>query len=104
MNFECSQCGECCRRAGLIPGFPEPVDDKGVCVHLAADATCSIYDERPTICRVAEMRRRAHPEISEAVYFRATARICNRWIREAGLDKKFLLDPGIYTIKETNHA
>lgn len=51
-RFACDGCGACCRRAGEIPGFPEPTDASGRCVHLQADNRCAIYDRRPAICNV----------------------------------------------------
>lgn len=47
--FPCTSCGACCRSIKhVLPLFD---DGNGVCVHLA-DNRCSIYENRPDICRV----------------------------------------------------
>ena len=52
MSFQCDKCGACCR---LISAVPELDRGDGVCKFLSEDNTCSIYPDRPTICRVDDM-------------------------------------------------
>lgn len=48
MTFECSKCGACCQLFNPFTGI-------GRCPKLIGDDLCSIYESRPTICRVDEM-------------------------------------------------
>lgn len=50
-KFDCKVgCGACCKNVGHLP---IPSTD-GIC-DLLVDGLCSIYDERPEICRVDSM-------------------------------------------------
>ncbi|MBR2361799.1 MAG: YkgJ family cysteine cluster protein [Spirochaetaceae bacterium] len=51
--FQCSQCGICCRRLPDLAPFDKLHDGDGVCRFLDG-SLCSIYDERPLLCRVDE--------------------------------------------------
>lgn len=48
--FECKQCGECCRHLDKIPEMVEFDRGDGVCKYLSINK-CSIYNQRPNICR-----------------------------------------------------
>ena len=48
--FQCSQCGICCRRLPDLAPFDKLHDGDGVCRFLDG-SLCSIYDERPLLCR-----------------------------------------------------
>lgn len=53
--FPCTQCGACCRHVDLseLTAFLNRGD--GVCRHHDVDThLCTIYDQRPNICRVDE--------------------------------------------------
>lgn len=52
MSFPCARCGACCRLAGRVPELAHLDRGDLVCVNLTEDNECSIYDERPAICRV----------------------------------------------------
>jgi Fe-S-cluster containining protein len=54
-DFECTKCGECCRRIRGIPGLEDFVTESGACVNLADDNSCKIYETRPKICRINDM-------------------------------------------------
>ena len=66
MSFPCTKCGACCHVAGYIGFMPKRED--GACVHLSADNTCEIYEDRPPECRVPDGPKRLHE---------ATAAVCN---------------------------
>lgn len=52
-GFPCTKCGACCKLAGLVDGFSEPVlYPNGPCVHLARNGQCVIYKLRPKECRI----------------------------------------------------
>ena len=53
-QFQCSQCGLCCRNIGNVPALHEYHDGNGVCKFLDKAANlCRIYERRPIICNVA---------------------------------------------------
>jgi Fe-S-cluster containining protein len=47
-SLPCLQCGTCCV-APDISTLGKPVGDR--CRHLADDLSCSIYPQRPAVCR-----------------------------------------------------
>lgn len=52
--FPCQKCGICCRHIDKIPPLIEFDTGDGKCKYLK-DNVCSIYDNRPEICRVDVM-------------------------------------------------
>lgn len=51
--FVCDKCGECCRHLDLSPIYAELNRGDGICRYLVGNL-CSIYAERPLICKVDE--------------------------------------------------
>lgn len=51
--FVCDKCGQCCRNLNKSPLYDNLHDGSGVCKYLEGNI-CSIYDERPILCRVNE--------------------------------------------------
>ena len=51
--FNCSKCGICCRNLPAVAPFDELHQGDGVCKFLMGNL-CSIYDTRPSLCRVDE--------------------------------------------------
>lgn len=49
--FECDCCGECCRNLHKSKLYAALDRGDGTCRYLN-DNLCSIYDERPLLCRV----------------------------------------------------
>ena len=49
-KFECNQCGECCKQLKKFPQMADYDRGDGVCKYLF-DNKCSIYNQRPNICR-----------------------------------------------------
>lgn len=49
--FDCDMCGECCRNIGGNELLAELDSGNGVCKYLNGNK-CSIYQERPMLCRV----------------------------------------------------
>lgn len=51
--FPCVQCGLCCQRVSLAEETRSLDRGDGTCLHYdAASKGCSIYNDRPDICRV----------------------------------------------------
>ena len=56
--FDCNSCGQCCRRVNVnqITDFLDRGD--GICRHFEEFSNlCTIYDERPLVCRVEDYYR-----------------------------------------------
>ena len=96
IKFQCSGCGACCKRAGLMGMMPQRED--GACIHLTSDNKCSIYDERPEICNVYKMflRNGKKAGMTEVEYYKFGNNICNQWIKEDGIPDSYLIDIGKY--------
>nr|WP_089418294.1 YkgJ family cysteine cluster protein [Vitreoscilla filiformis] len=51
--FPCTRCGACCRSVHLSPLTKWLDKGDGVCIHFEEKtALCSIYEDRPEICRI----------------------------------------------------
>lgn len=53
MMFVCDKCGACCRHLDMSPLYNELNRGDGVCKFLRENL-CSIYENRPLLCRVDE--------------------------------------------------
>ena len=53
MMFPCDKCGECCRNLNLSKVYSELDRGDGVCRYLDGNL-CSIYQNRPVLCRIDE--------------------------------------------------
>lgn len=60
MSFECTKCGECCKRVGLFPFMRKYDRGDGACIHLTEDNLCDIYEERPDICNTDKLFQRIY--------------------------------------------
>ena len=91
MKFPCTGCGCCCKRVGhlkLQGMFPLDVNPDGSCVHLLPNNSCEIYETRPDICRVSVMAEKSG--INESEYYTKTAEVCNNFMKEDGVEGKFV--------------
>lgn len=53
--FPCTACGHCCRNVHLSEKTAFLDRGDGVCRHLNTDThLCSIYEDRPLVCRVED--------------------------------------------------
>lgn len=54
--MQCTQCGACCKLAGFAPDFPREylTASSQACKFLTGDNLCSIYEDRPDVCRVTD--------------------------------------------------
>ena len=89
VGFPCTQCGACCRRAGVTGLMPSNED--GSCIYLNKDNTCSIYNQRPEVCNIDKMRKK-QTILSKKEYYKLSAKVCNQFIEEDGLDDKYKID------------
>lgn len=51
-TFNCTKCGECCKRVDLIPPLQHLAGDGGRCMHLQENNDCAIYETRPKWCSI----------------------------------------------------
>ena len=51
--FPCDLCGQCCRHLNLSPLYSQLDNGMGVCKYLEGNL-CSIYEQRPLLCRIDE--------------------------------------------------
>ncbi len=113
MKFNCTSCGECCRRlktilthhrttkdARMKPAlknaareFPYEPNSDGSCPMLK-DNQCSVYEDRPLLCDFKKLYTQ-HPEIAktELEWYLVNARVCNYFIDQATIPEFRLLEP-----------
>ena len=97
MEFLCTQCGICCRKAGELGLMPSQGD--GSCIHLNDDNQCDIYDDRPTICNVQKMYKHYKSlgiTSSKKDYYILNNKICNEWMDEYDIPKELRIDISEY--------
>ena len=93
--FPCTNCGCCCKRVGIIKTFltddefPFDVDENGSCKMLVNNM-CSVYDNRPDICKVEEMSKKNN--IPKEIYYKMAIDVCNRMMDEDNIPLKFRID------------
>jgi Fe-S-cluster containining protein len=93
--FPCTNCGCCCKRVGIIKAFltddefPFDVDENGSCKMLVNNM-CSVYDNRPDICKVEEMSKKNN--IPKEIYYKMAIDVCNRMMDEDNIPLKFRID------------
>ena len=94
IDFPCHSCGACCMMLGeileddknvnpeyleLVKQFPHKADENGWCEKLDENMKCSIYEERPQLCRIKETWRLLFSkEKTMAEYFTETIGACQR--------------------------
>ena len=91
MSFLCSQCGACCRN---VAHLDLPSDKDGVCLNLDKETNkCSIYENRPDICRVDKMyEKHFKSTLSKKEFFILNTKYCHDLIDKEKLDKSFKID------------
>lgn len=76
--FRCNQCGACCRNLKLSPLYAELDRGDGVCKYLWGNL-CSIYDERPVLCRVDESFQLFFSDLlTKEEYYRLNHEACDK--------------------------
>lgn len=93
-KFLCHGCGACCMMVGeiladeknvnaeylpLVKEFPYKADEAGWCEKLDENMQCTVYEERPMLCRVKETWVRLFAKsISMKKYFENTTLACRK--------------------------
>lgn len=96
MKFPCTACGSCCKRVKQavehmklhighledpqykeVWDFPHKWDETGRCEKLGADNKCTVYENRPPLCNIAEVHKRVFSHLSKEEFFRYNINGCN---------------------------
>ena len=99
MDFLCSKCGACCILAGSLYGLPDRGD--GACAYLDDNDLCSIYEDRPLICRVSDLGKTIKKDKDGDLkdWYIESTKACHLLIDELGLDDKYKIDIKEYDAK-----
>lgn len=89
-------------RAGALPDFPHEVDHNGVCSKFDRETReCTIYEDRPMICRVDDFYHKYMKHQTDLKYWYAyNASMCDKMINQAGLDKSYLVKPKLSDLSD----
>jgi Fe-S-cluster containining protein len=90
--FNCTKCGACCRLAGIFIessgiDFPYGFDEDGCCEKYDQEIGCTIYEERPEICRMNKMQLTSG--LSEEEYNKRSILACNMMMDLLNIDESF---------------
>jgi len=96
MEFLCSKCSACCRNIAHL-GLPHNGD--GICLNLDKKTNkCSIYKDRPDICKVDRMFfKHFQSKMTKKEWYIKNTKACHQLIDKEGLDSSYKID-----IKEYN--
>lgn len=77
-NFECDACGLCCTYLDRNKLYKYLDRGDGTCIYFDEESRlCSIYNQRPTICRVDEMYEQYFKgKFSREEYYRLNYESC----------------------------
>lgn len=82
--FRCDCCGECCRNLDKSKIYKELDRGDGICKYLDGNI-CSIYSERPLLCRVDECYELYFKEqYSKEEYYELNYNICKKLKNKGG--------------------
>ena len=78
MKFVCDKCGLCCSHLKDFGDAYASLDrGDGVCINFDSKTnTCTIYQDRPLICRVEEGYKAFFTGVSYKTYIKQTIRGC----------------------------
>jgi len=92
MAFNCTECGECCRKLGsileqsythipwmrpMVKAFPYKVKEDGSC-EMLVDNRCSVYEDRPLMCNIDRMAKEARMPMSKIEWYSMNYQGCNQ--------------------------
>lgn len=64
LKFPCTSCGLCCKKIGITPEFFKLNRGDGICRYFNDDTNlCSIYENRPIVCRIEDYYRKYLSEL-----------------------------------------
>ena len=91
-EFECTSCGLCCKKIGLIlksppaksylakaqAEFPYQARADGSCEKLDEDNRCTVYDNRPLLCDVGRLAEQPDMPIGRKKWFDMNYKGCEQ--------------------------
>ncbi len=90
MSYPCTQCGLCCKNIQSVESLSTFHLGDGVCINYDDSVGCTIYNERPDVCRIDEGYKKFFSSvISFSDYYKKNAEVCNQLQKTAGMDNKF---------------
>ena len=94
--FPCSGCGLCCQNIGTVEELKKFDLGNGVCRYLDTTTKgCSIYEDRPDICRIDKMFEQKYREyFTRETFYSKNADVCNQLQTLHGLDESYRINIG----------
>lgn len=90
MTFLCTKCGLCCKNLDKVPQLDGYHEGDGICFHYDDNVGCTIYADRPDVCRVDDGYEKFFSAvISRQDYYSKNAQACNQMQQDKNLDKKY---------------
>jgi uncharacterized protein len=84
-EFPCNSCGLCCQHISGIKELEHFDNGQGVCIHLK-NHQCSIYENRPDVCRVDVMYERYYKQLfSWDDFVKENVNVCKGLQEKAGI-------------------
>ena len=76
--FKCDMCGECCRNLHKSSIYAELHNGDGICRYLEGNK-CSIYEERPVLCRIDESYKKFFEDkMSQEEFYNENYEMCKK--------------------------
>lgn len=77
LKFNCDKCGLCCKSLAGNPIYKDLDRGDGICKFLV-DNLCSIYEDRPLLCRVDDAYNEYFKNsMTLEEYYKENYKICN---------------------------
>ncbi|MEW9124500.1 MAG: YkgJ family cysteine cluster protein [Thermotaleaceae bacterium] len=79
-SYTCKKCGSCCRSLFRNTLYADLDRGDGTCIHFQeSNNLCTIYEERPMICRIDEMYERFFKRrFSKQEYYELNQNACKK--------------------------
>jgi len=85
-SFSCDACGLCCTMLHINPILASLDRGDGTCTFFnAEERSCSIYDKRPTVCKVGEAYSAYKDVMTIEQYYEINTRLCNMFKDNANM-------------------
>jgi len=94
--FPCTSCGLCCQNISNIKELERYDLGNGICKYFDSISNlCTIYENRPDICRVDKMFDLVYSkEFTQEEFYIGNAKVCNDLQEQYKMDKSFRVTIG----------
>ncbi len=76
--FVCDKCGECCRNLKGVSLYADLDRGDGICKYLDGNL-CSIYNDRPLLCRIDDCYELFYKEqYTRDEFYELNYKVCNQ--------------------------